>query len=412
MRRIYLEDLPTNKNGTVSWKQSVGCNVRFEYDDMFGSIKILEYNTKNFYLKIQYKDRIRDIFVGNFKKCAIKEVLGIIHSEYKFNVGEVIFEIFKIEEQIRVPHAKKHDKNSKSKTGMNKAYVIRCLECNSLFPIGEDTLINKDGGECPICGKYHKKVVVGINDMWTTNPQQASMLLNQDDGYKYMQSSNAYVNWKCPFCHSIIENKSINNVNKNGLSCPICSDNISMPEKIMREILTYLNIDFKMHTTFFWSDRKEYDFYLSDYKMIIETHGEQHYIESKLSTRTLEEEQANDLYKKQMALQNDIKHYIVIDCRYSDFDYIYNNILNSSLHKIFNFNELSKEDIILQSNSNDFLLVCQEWNRGNNDIESISNLIHMSEYTTMSYLKKGTKLGICNYDGKTKKYLNHRNKTS
>ena len=66
--------------------------------------------------------------------------------------------------------------------------------------------------------------------MWDTNPQQASMLLNPEDGYKYSQCSAAKVPWKCPNCGHI-KIQAISNVNYRGLSCPICSDGISIPNR-------------------------------------------------------------------------------------------------------------------------------------------------------------------------------------
>ena len=40
----------------------------------------------------------------------------------------------------------------------------------------------------------------GINDLWTTCPEVAQLLLNPEDGYKLTKSSGKHVDFKCPNC--------------------------------------------------------------------------------------------------------------------------------------------------------------------------------------------------------------------
>ena len=43
---------------------------------------------------------------------------------------------------------------------------------------------------CPNCDKYGiGKLVVGKNDLWTTKPEVANLLLNKDEGYRYFKTS-------------------------------------------------------------------------------------------------------------------------------------------------------------------------------------------------------------------------------
>lgn len=208
----------------------------------------------------------------------------------------------------------------------------------------ESVIITRANGVgCPYCAS-NPKVLKGFNDMWTTNPELASLLANPEDGYKYTQSSNKKADWRCPNCEDIIKNKVIGNINIRGLSCHRCNDGVSFPEKLMYLVLKELNIQFELQKKFKWSDNRIYDFYISSMNLIIETHGTQHYTKNGFHTlggRTLEEEQANDKYKYDMAIVNGINEYIVIDCRYSDFGFIKNNILNSRLAELF---DLSKVD--------------------------------------------------------------------
>ena len=36
MRKVYLDNLPRMNNKTISWKNSVGFKIKFEYDDIVG----------------------------------------------------------------------------------------------------------------------------------------------------------------------------------------------------------------------------------------------------------------------------------------------------------------------------------------------------------------------------------------
>ena len=100
-----------------------------------------------------------------------------------------------------------------------------------------DAVINNRDEEkgCPYCA--NKKVMIGFNDMWTTNPELASMLLNYKDGHEYMQFSNKKLEWKCPNCRKIIERK-VRHVNEKGLHCSRCgvTSRSNKPQiKLLRE---------------------------------------------------------------------------------------------------------------------------------------------------------------------------------
>lgn len=113
-------------------------------------------------------------------------------------------------------------------------------------------------------------------------------------------------------------------------NCPICSDNISFPNRLMGTILDENNIDYASEKVFEWSDNKRYDFYIPTTSTIIEVNGEQHYAKS-FPNRTLEDEMINDVYKKQIALKNGIQNYVEIDARKSEPDYIISSIRKSNL---------------------------------------------------------------------------------
>lgn len=160
MRKLFLEDLPTNNNGTISWKNSVGCKVRFEYDDIVGIIEIIGYDNTKYYIEAKYEDRIRSIFIGSFKECMIQELIGLRHSEYYYNVGDIIHGTYLVKECTKIAHAKTRSPNAKSRSGMNKAYIVECLKCGYNFLISEDVINdNAQASYCKACGQNSKIAV-------------------------------------------------------------------------------------------------------------------------------------------------------------------------------------------------------------------------------------------------------------
>ena len=141
-----------------------------------------------------------------------------------------------------------------------------------------------------------------------------------------------YYKYKCNICG--YEDWIKEGVFKRKLGCNVCGDGISYPEKFIEKVLIQLNVKHERQYKTNWSQNKRYDFYLPDYNAIIEVHGEQHYRYTGRG-RSLKEEQENDKFKEELALKNGIKHYIVIDCRKSDSQYIKSNLFNSELNELF-----------------------------------------------------------------------------
>lgn len=258
-----------------------------------------------------------------------------------------------------------------------------------------------DGKEhCPYC--MRKKAFVGETDLWTERPDIASLLLNPEDGYKYLSTGGQKVDFVCPRCNRIIK-KKIGSVTRYGFSCSYCSDNISFSEKIVRNLLIQLKCDFLHDRTTDWSGNKRYDFYIPNINLIIETHGAQHYTTSFRSfnscrnARTCEEEIENDKYKRELALSNGVKYYIELDCRYSDFDYIKKSILNSQLSEIFDLSIIEWHECFKSTTTSDIILCANLWGNGLRDTKSISKQTGIHISSVISHLKKASQLGLCDY---------------
>lgn len=273
----------------------------------------------------------------------------------------------------------------------------KCQQGHIFKSSPEDIL---SGNGCPYCsGRYP---IIGETDLWTTHPDIAKMLKNHNDGFLVSYGSKKILDWTCPQCKNTIS-KSVTEVTHHGLVCKICSDGISYPEKFIINMLTQLEIDFKREKTFDWSDKKIYDFYLPYYNMIIETHGKQHYMENKFSNskprRSLNEEQYNDRYKEQLASLNRIEHYIQLDCRESDCEYIKNSIYNSILPKFFNLHKVNWDECDIYASNTLSIQVAKLWNEGL-DTNAVSKELNVGKTFVLKHLKKMTKMGLCDYNPK------------
>lgn len=250
-------------------------------------------------------------------------------------------------------------------------------------------------------------------NLWTTHPEIASMLFDGNIGYKKSHGSHYITDWICPDCGSLVKDKSIHDVVNHGLPCSNCSSGISYPEKVLMSFLNQLDVNYIYNKSTEWSDRKRYDFYICDKKLIIECHGLQHYFDVNYNSfKNLEFQIKNDTEKENIAISNGIKYYIQLDCKKSDFKYIKESILNSELKNLFDLSDFdwdtcNKNICLIKSNCyNDvFNLVLD----GIDSPKEISNILNISESTALRYLKKLSDEGVSNYNAKTST-LNRVNK--
>lgn len=249
---------------------------------------------------------------------------------------------------------------------------------------------------CPYC--TNQKVLKGFNDMWTTNPELAKMLLNPEDGFKYTHWSGQKIDWKCATCSNNINNKRISDTNSKGVICPRCSDGISFPERFMYELLKEKSIEFVYDRKQKWSKTLRYDFYIPSLSTIIEVHGKQHYEEGFecYGGRTLQEEQENDRYKYELAMENGISKYVIIDAQESTVSHISKSINESVLTDIIgesiDFNEIGKK-----ASKSMVKVACDIWNLGTSTILGIAEKMGLDSSTIRIYLKRGVEIGWCDY---------------
>ena len=405
MRKCFLDNLP-KKEGIgknkgkmiIDWNNSIGYNVEFVYDNVTGIIHICNYSKSN--VCVEYNNEIFNITTDQIKKCQLGRVVGKYTNKFKMMDDKILDD--------------KRDLNilNKKRVGKIKYYKYHCNKCGNEDWISESNLLTKNKG-CNTCCNPPRKLVLGINTIWDTDRWMCDLGISEEDAKTHTKCSGDKVIVTCPNCgkqKQIVINKVYN---RKSISCS-CNDGISYPEKFIISLLEQLNIKYIKEYKPEWSNNKRYDFYITDYNTIIECHGRQHYDSYGFKTcngRTLQEEQNNDQYKKELALNNNINNYITLDCRNSELEWIKQSIINSELNDLFDLNKvdwLKCEEFAI--NSNKVKEICEYWkihNRVNNEnltLKDIGNIFNLGRDTVGKYLKKGSLLGWCDYNSNYKNF--------
>lgn len=496
MRKVFLDDLP-KKCGGINWSNSIGCKVKFIYDDIDGEIQILDYDKEKQKIKVLYKNN-EHVFAAHYLlKCHLKKMIFFnINKRYvkgtniedvtgmkfgrltaiKFDSGRyekdkirresgdiknysycwickcdcgaiISTDIGRLKngmtkscgcynlEETRRRNSKVRSKSfedwcldnnhqdyldlwdyelndkkpSEIAYSSNKKYWFKCKyhseHKSSVFKIASLTHIKDNGNmdtivsckECDSLGFY-------LNEYCKNDIEFIKTLKGETDPYKIYKKSQRKAIFKhnaCGQCFSV----NISNFVKGGYRCRICSDGISFPNKFVTAILVSLNIEFESEKLFGWSNNKRYDHYIPSLNMIIENHGMQHYNGGfdSIGGNTLEDEISNDILKKEIAIMNGIEHYIVLDCRKSELEWIKNSIMNSELPNLLNFKE---EDIDWDK--------CAEFSFGSLQVKAwelwnskkfsntklLSDELKVNRSTIIKWLKNGSDIGKCVYEPK------------
>jgi ribosomal protein S27E len=331
------------------------------------------------------------------KKYLFCPVCGDRKCTYKYNIGDKIHTKYGDLLVLDRYYTLRND------VVYQKRYKYKCLSDAYIGEINEQKL--SLGRSCPVCS--NQKVVKGINDIATTHSELVKYFANIDDTYIHTHGTKKLIKTKCPECNNIQNReKTIYDLVRYGFSCEYCSDGISYPEKVMYNLLEQLKIEFVYQLSkknLKWCNGKLYDFYLPSKECIIEVHGSQHYKENAFNypnrARTFKEEQQNDKFKELLAIQNGIKHYIIIDCSKSALDFIKDNIINSQLNELISFSDvdwMKVHEFAIKGIVKD---VCNDYNIFQNTSMLIDKY-KVSLSAILKYLKQGTELSWCNYNSK------------
>lgn len=313
-----------------------------------------------------------------------------------YDVGDIINDGHRY---LKILNAKKILTNRKDgKNYMAKMYHLQCLNCGWDNLWLEECDIKRGRG-CSCCSG--KTVVPGINSVADIYPWITDYFIGgYNEASKYTPYTEKRVIFQCPYCKEKSQPFLISNIIKNhGFSCS-CKSSLSFPELLMKKLLDKLGITYThqlTNKTFDWVGKYRYDFYLPYYNMIIETHGIQHYKESSLTQRTLQEEIDNDNIKINLAKSNSIDYYFIIDCSESSISYIQKSILNNSkMCSLLNINEISFSGLELYDD-NEYTNICNLWNNTEYSILTISNKLGLDRERVKNILLLSAKNGHTNF---------------
>ncbi len=260
---------------------------------------------------------------------------------------------------------------------------------------------------CPVCsGKLTEK---GINDITVTDPWMIPFFQGgEDEASQYSHRSHKEIYPICPFCGTISKNKvRIDDIWKcRGFSCA-CKDSITFPNKVIYALMDQLYnlgyIQYFQREYGFSNLKSKYDMYFefNNNKYLVEMDGGiGHGHEPTINKMSAKESLSKDQEKDKIASQHNC-NMIRINSTISDINIIKDKILKSELSKLFDLNVIDWNKILEFTCRNIVKDVCDYKSEHEFAFSSeISKKFHIGVNTVIQYLKKGTELGWCNYNGK------------
>ena len=391
-----------DRTGEVNYNNQGEKMTIIRYSKLEGQNKIT--------IDIQFEDGIivYNKYYDNFKKKSIKHPIRYeesfayhIEVELGLNLDDIWnwdknnendinpYEIYKCGTKKVWLYCQEKDYHNYDREGNKIGYKI---QCSNFY----------NGNRCNYCRGQHN--IHYKDSLAYKYPQIAKMIAIEENGltfedcYNIAPYSNKKFYFKCLDCNKI-SNKQLGKVISRGYSCDFCSDGLPITEKFMANILKQLDEDFITQLNklnFEWCGYFKYDFYLPKYNMIIEVNGLQHYEDTTGTWDTsLFKIQMNDLFKYKCA-KSHVDNYIVIDCRYSELEWMKENV-KKELNNYFDLSNINWELAWEESQNSLCIKAWELWNNGIQDIKEISKILKLSQKTITRYLKRGNECKKCNY---------------
>lgn len=246
---------------------------------------------------------------------------------------------------------------------------------------------------CPKCATDNAlKSRLKIYDLNELRPDVVKLFYYPENTIGLSECSRIKKYFKCPNCGAKLY-KSILNVSKYGLSCNICSDGFSYPNKLMFCILSSLKIDFIAEFSPDWISPKRYDFKFKKY--IIEMDGGLGHGKKSFGKKTVEETLYIDKIKDDAALNHGYK-IIRINCDESDKDFIKSEIYKSELKNLLELDKIDWDFCDKQARKSMLINVCEYYDQHRYlSIKELIDIFHLSKETIKRYLRIGYKYGLC-----------------
>lgn len=252
---------------------------------------------------------------------------------------------------------------------------------------------------CRYCAKVKNNIKSGISIL-ESYPEIAKLFVDVNFVKTHTCGTHKKTLFKCPDCGDISE-VCVSYCFQNGFNCKKCGDKRSFPNKFVYNILKELNIKFMSEKRFNWAKNIDgnsisYDFYIPQMNMIIEANGLQHYEDTFYGK--FEDINANDNYKEYIAKTNGVIKYVRLDCSESTEKFIINSIKQESLLCFIDFDKINMETVITNCNKSLLVECCSIFKKNPNmSTSDISDIMKLDRHTILSYLKKGSIAGLCDY---------------
>lgn len=284
-----------------------------------------------------------------------------------------------------------------------KKYKYRCNKCGYDKGIIKECNLNLGGG-CACCAD--KVLIQGINDIPSIEPWMVKYFIGGDkEAQQYMRTTNKRILMTCPLCNNSKYNDISDLYYKHHIGCS-CGDGKSYPKKFMACVLDQLEIEYEWGFRREWlrmnkDDKrtKEFDFYLPNYRIIIEIDGGLGHgnIPRAKWCKSAEETKKVDDWKDDQAKLNGLS-VIRILADDSNVGCLSNNII-AQLGNVFNLEKVNWEQCDKFATKNIVKEVADYFELNKPLLTSkIADIFHISRCTVKNYLKKAKQLGWCSYD--------------
>lgn len=180
---LNLDEIRKTCKG-YDWKNSVGKKIGARYKWKNDEVEEKWFVIKDYincYLTLVDENNNNELFkinVSHLCRGGLGKMFDKFTNKFKYSIGEVVKDLVIINREYR-----------KDKKGYNiKYYQYQCEKCRNIDWICEYSL--NDGTGCNVCCNYSQKVLKGVNDIATTNPELCKYFVNQDDIYTHTIGSS------------------------------------------------------------------------------------------------------------------------------------------------------------------------------------------------------------------------------
>lgn len=327
---------------------------------------------------------------------------------FKFNVGEIVKGSLILEQFTQI-----QPKKGRENGVLAKAYKCKCTVCQYEYDRTENTLELSYGEDGCACCK-EKIVVEHINSI-VANEETHWMVDYFPGGWNeaklYISGSEKKVTFKCPHCGKLKDKPMrIADLHKRKtISCTCQGGRMSYGERVCKNALDMIGIDYITQYRPTWNENRFYDFFIPSLNCIIEIHGEQHYRERGHFNIGLGEQQRIDADKEAIARANGVVNYFQVNCSKSQLSWIRENL---SLVDIIDWSVVNWKECSRHEEANIVKEVCQyKENNPSCSCKELTEVFSLSTFAIKSYLKKGYDLGWCSStEFQRKKFIPHNSR--